>query len=67
MLLAFIAGSITNVGLRVAHQDYLGLDGWLERVKDGWVDLPVGVGILVVVVGLGLYSYVLTKALKAES
>lgn len=55
-LVAFISGIIMALGARMAHADLLGLDGYIEMCRSGWVNMSPawGFGAMVLaLVGLG--------------
>lgn len=54
---AFGAGIVFRGGVAAAHQDALGLERYLETVRQSWIELPwiVGAGLAVLAL-LGLVS-----------
>ena len=51
-LQAFWSGLLTQIGIQMAYQDYIGLERYMETLPDRWVNLHWSVGAALFVVGL---------------
>lgn len=51
----FWCGLWAAIGIIMAYQDSLGLEGYIERVRQGWVELPWGVGALIAIIAIWVH------------
>jgi len=59
----FFSSLMIYSGIYMAVQDYMGLEGWIEWLRDHWVDLPWGVGAIGASIGvLGAISTIVRNS-----
>jgi hypothetical protein len=54
---AFWCGCVLNMGANWWYQDYLGLERYIERVRQNWVAMHWSIGAAVAIAAFLIYHY----------
>ena len=52
---SFVYGYLACAGMHMLIQDALGLEGYIQHVREHWINMPWVIGLGIVLIALALY------------
>lgn len=66
VLFSFWAGVVTHVGLTMMHQDWIGMEAYIEQVRNNWRELHPAIGFCVAGFGFSVFWLISKRACQKD-